>query len=313
MKQFVYPATSTGEVFRELTRENNLQIERHPSSQVVTGLYYKLKKIPDRIVHALFNPPPEDPLLTWEDDEKLRFFHFKGGMNLCEWDERHGFRLSPPYYHSKSIVAGEPILFGIGVLRKARREQTTGEAMFGLAPAPKIISEFVEIYGSHTIRNKDNGIVRNDAWESTNIILGDSYGELEQLIRRRQDEEFLEVYLSEIQNMTKPVQARYRDPSHNHVFLNGLGLAHKNPAFPWRVMHEKHRLSQQIWEEPPNTTYELIERVDFLLKNTFVDINGIEARIEYEHQCLIEGIIERRHRNKDGIDISGYDGWLQIE
>ena len=101
MKQFVYPATATGEAFRELTRENNLQINRRMPSSPVIGLHYEIKRIPDRILHTLFEPDYDLPRAT--DEEKLEFFHFNGGTNLCLWNQRHGLRLAQ-LFACKSIV-----------------------------------------------------------------------------------------------------------------------------------------------------------------------------------------------------------------
>lgn len=91
-----------------------------------------------------------------------------------------------------------------------------------------------------------------EPWESTNIILGDEFGEIQQLYDRRDDTSFLE-------GLCRALPLEY--------------CGYGSPSGEWKQVHEWHLRTQAIWKNPPATPAELLDRVEYVLSHTTLDSN----------------------------------------
>lgn len=128
---------------------------------------------------------------------------------------------------------------------------------------PKVTSEKAKTTMSAIMFNE----LRSERkfYESTNEMLADTYGELEQIAARRDDKQFLSQYLEKMRETihqmfeVMPEERAFRLPGYSQVWFKHVSLG--------------------IWYQPPETIDELLERADFLLKNTFIDEHAVEKTI----------------------------------
>lgn len=282
-KKFVYPASKKHEIFRHITRESPLK-----------GSSYNIN----------FELVP-DEICRWKS---LDLFGRKGGINLCHdgisciGEHPGGPRLS---YHGwgplseVGPVAFEPISYGVGVFREwVTRQRGAFAAVMGDGAIPKIVSKFgnsrlvLVKLGELTEEDKEGRpwMVERTIYESTNYIYGDSYGELEQIFNKRNNKQFLDTYISNLKRATK---------LKSHVcyslsYLNGLeiispegmDLVPEILSVPWWNNHINS--GNALWNKPPENRVELIERVDYLLKNTYIDDNPNFEVTDYNYMNLME-------------------------
>jgi len=126
-----------------------------------------------------------------------------------------------------------------------------------------------------------------EPWESTNLIYGDSYGELEQLWQRRSEAALLESL----------VAAFARINAANAPMFYG----------PPKSITRKH-LALGLWSQPPRNRQELIVRVQTILQNTKIDGKASAILVERPKRP------ERPKQQEDSEswrDDSGHDGWLR--
>lgn len=277
MKKFVYPEHKSHAAYREITRENDL-----PSKGSVYYIPQNVKPevaFPQGIPNFVKTQNQIDHMFMNEAGINLCYYYIEGVMKILSG----GFRLSRHCHDRSGPVAHEPISWGIGVFRPVRTEQSAYQSMLGFKPFPKISSKATKVLKYQLL---DSGAKKDPQrpwlqtktlYETTNIILADSYGELEQLFRRRNDSQFLRNYLRDLQENTefKTISANLFAPAgmnyYSSLFVNG-----------WL-----NHIKLGLWKEPPKTKKELIERVGFLLEETIVDRNPIEVITSYEHKCYM--------------------------
>ena len=109
-------------------------------------------------------------------------------------------------------------------------------------------------------------------FESTNLILADTYGELEQLQHRSKDKAFLEKYLEQLKQT-----AKFNEHYLPFETPNGFIGYRKELVLAWT----KH-IKNGLWQNLPQSTGELSDRVNFLLENTLVDTNARTIVTDYE-------------------------------
>ena len=222
------------------------------------------------------------------------FISENGGINLCHSYIRvrgireGGFRLAR---HSKDYdgpTALEIISWGVGIFRENKTEQDTSYVkVTGETPLPKINSNYLKTIQHHLIPTEDyetddNGdyteeIVKSvKRFESTNLILADSYGELEQLRSRTEDKDFLKKYLKQLRRTTEFVQYPNLD------FEAPKGILEASPKLTnaWT-----EHIKNGLWANPPESIDELLERISFLLENTLVDENPKEVVTDYKYHA----------------------------
>ena len=200
--------------------------------------------------------------------------------------------------HGPGLLAGELLCFGTGMLR-ARNDD----------PVEQIHHYLWRQYGRlHTrhelvyarIRALHWGSLplldqrRKESYDSTNLIYGGTFGELEQLWERRADTAFLEQVARTLQRM----RAQAEVAAFLHPPLNLAGVMNL------------HLRCQAVWKSPPSSARALLRRVEYILGNTAVDSAPTTVFRWLESQPEAQPRSGASRSNGWTRDRSGYDGWL---
>lgn len=222
-EKLVYEATFDEELFRRVT--SNADLDRYNLYQW-DGLL-----TPELIFGGQSNDI--DDLVRVSAKEKLALkvarvetrqnlysiFLSRGGINLChQLNPRHqtypGIRVWRTYDGTREPIATDLLVTGAGVLHPTRVEKRTAyeKAKNKLCGDPNAYPDIVpvkrskmsSILATHIVAyelNLGSEIERvSIQYHSTNRVYGDAYGEIEQLWRRRDDINFLERYLHDLQD-----------------------------------------------------------------------------------------------------------------
>jgi len=263
MGKFVYLVNEQHSPYRELTREIELSTE---------------------FCNVIYNPDAKISLEIFRDEKACAETLTKAQLNKFFFGEGAGLNLCSPRIVSRGIkyagnrmhkgfngyypVASERIIYGIGLFRNARTEQSLYQALLGIPPEPLIDSSSVErvVYYERRKADPERLTFKEHNWyESTNIILADEYGELEQLFKRKNETLLMDRYLEDLQELpTKRIPINI--PSYNLHLKRGL------------------------WQEPPKNRTEMIERIELILDNIYTDTNANLILTDYEHLDLCETI-----------------------
>jgi hypothetical protein len=305
-KTFVAINDPVHSLIRGITRHTPLRVGHAPDESLIVHYSFREQDLPE----AYYS---------------LAAFHALGGMSLkalrCgKWQVRPGDKAGLParvnYFdvvrldrrcvrdlrlkikpHEPSMLAGELLCFGAGMLR-ARNDD----------PVERIHHYLWRQYGRlHTRREVIYGRIRalhlsslpllyqrqKESFDSTNVIYGDAFGEVEQLWERRADTVFLDQVAAALQPMRTRAEVA--------VFLH--------PPLNIQAVMKLHLRAQGIWKSPPASGRALLRRVESILGNTVLDT--APATVFPQPEPGLEP--ERRSGASPSLgwrDRSGYDGWL---
>jgi len=200
--------------------------------------------------------------------------------------------------HGPGLLAGELLCFGTGVLR-ARNDD----------PLERVYQYLRRRYGRlHTRHELVFARIRalhwnslpllyqkqKESFDSTNLIYGDTFGELEQLWERRADTVFLDQVAHALQRM--------RSQAEIAAFLH--------PPLNLEAVMRLHLRCQAIWKSPPSSARALLRRLEFIFGNTVVDIAPTSVFHTPDPGPEAETRFGAGRGREWHADRSGYDGWL---
>ena len=300
-ERFVYPQHSLYEPYRELARSAELKVNDYGVPIRDNGrtqdVRYTWVPVSVELAYAHDLPYMQPKhLKRAEDDIEGRttyFWHQGGGVNTISSRKRwpggftnEGYRLKRKdtnTWGDDSPQANELISFGVGLMRPLKSRLKGFDvalAQFeGVEPvAERADSPLIERGMTHIVtidaHNGNEWTEAPFALESTNLIMPEVLGELQQLLERIDDTAFLEAYLYDLLITCTPVEL---DLSHllpkvdnepSKVFVPpSLGYSLKHS---WRTAHMRH-IEQGIWDTPPTNVSELRYRINYLIDAIIID------------------------------------------
>ncbi len=198
----------------------------------------------------------------------------------------------------RGLLAGELLSFGIGVLR-ARTDAPAQPEQFELrrthgrlqCSREKVYAR-IRALSWNSLPLLGNG--QTETFDSTNLVYGDTCGELEQLWERRADIDLLEAIAHSLQALRRHGQVDdYLCPPLNRAEVVRLHLSHG------------------LWKTPPANGRALLRRLEKILANLVIDDAprtvpaGLAAHAD---QAVAR---DPDDTNTWEQDRSGYDGWLR--
>lgn len=294
-KRFVYPANHRNELYRAFTGQWR-ELKNEPYD-LVYDIASRLPKVFVETEISFDEEPVDLSKYQWDPTTSTQWFYMAGGVNLCNGSKypQMGLRLATKgMCDSSGPTALEPLTFGVGAFRKTFCKQTLFQSVVGEAPHKKTDSDLLRINARYIVPTErseadQRRVIDRITWESTNLIYGDSLGEIEQLLRRREDKEFLQAYLQTIQETGRRIDRKNPAPN-NHMPYSGRVSYVGMPYLSGRVLPAwvDHVENQGIWDKPPQSTEELVERAQFIWDNTFHDIKTKEVLTAYKHESHMD-------------------------
>jgi hypothetical protein len=217
-----------------------------------------------------------------------------GGFDAVRLDRRccRDLRLAPDG-RPLGLLSAELLSFGTGILR-ARNDN----------PAEPVHRRLGRRYGRlwsrhelvfarlHTLFGPSGSGAQKESFDSTNLIYGDSLGELEQLWERRADVAFLDQVADSLQGLRQ----------HGHF------NASVHPPMHLPELKKLHLRSQAMWQRPPATGRSLLRRIEYILNHTLIDSSPCVA-LENADPPSPAAQFDFPNHDWQGDD-SGFDGWL---
>jgi hypothetical protein len=197
------------------------------------------------------------------------------------------------------MLAAELLTYGTGTLRArnddpaegAQRElwrhhgriETRHEVVFARIRA---------LQGNDCLRLRGT---RKETFDSTNVILGDALGEIEQLWERRADTAFL----------GQVARSLHRLPRQGEI------AAFLHPPLNLEAIIKSHLRAQALWRTPPANARGLLRRLEFILDHTTVDSAAMTRFDPPRPTPRPEAGVWIDRSAEWQADPTGYDGWLE--
>jgi len=196
------------------------------------------------------------------------------------------------------MVATELLSYGTGMLR-ARNDDPSERiheylwSQYGRLQTKREVV-FARIRALHRNSMLPARAVGKESFDSTNIIYGDTFGEIQQLWDRRADTAFLEQVARSLQAMRRRMEI----------------AAYLNPPMNLEEVMKLHRRAQARWKTAPANARTLLKRVEFILDHTMVDTSCETVYRWRKPEPESESTLRDQDTPRWGGDRSGFDGWL---
>lgn len=155
-----------------------------------------------------------------------------------------------------ALLVGDLLSFGVGTLRRMNPHWADGRLHTELEQAS------ARIWALGQAATGTNPAGAKQVFDSSNVIYGDAFGQLEQLWERRAEMSFLDQVSAEL-----GVYRRWRElPPPVNAPLN------------WAAVAGIHVRSQARWHVPPQSGRALLRRVEWILENTILDSRATTLR-----------------------------------
>lgn len=293
-------------MLRELTRRTPLVPRRHATGQ--TTLEYRATRQPRPEVQP--QPATNHPLAAasrraaelarWRVSVigKSEILGRLGHFDIVKVDRRccRDLRLKNDSAAPGMVAAGL-LAFGAGTLRARNDNPQEPLHSYLRERYGRLQSRHEVVFGRlrtlHCRSDSELRIVEKESFDSTNLIYGDAYGEIEQLWERRADIAFLDLVAGSLQG----------------IRLRGHLAGFVYPPLHLSALLELHLRAQPLWKSPPATGRALLRRVEYILDHTVVD-------------SLPQTLIARPRRpiqlppmpaKEWESDPSGYEGWMGFD
>jgi hypothetical protein len=239
------------------------------------------------------------PMIKWrvQEEDKAGIAQRINYFDAVHLDRRcwRDLRLKPAKL-GPEMLAAELLSFGTGMLRA--RNDDPGERIhqFLWSQNGRLESRHEVVYGRlramHRISLPHACQTGKESFDSTNLIYGDAFGELEQLWDRRAELDFLDRVALSLQRMSGQAE---------------ISSLHDPPLDPPRLLN-LHLRRQAIWKVPPATGRALLARIERILDHVTLDCSPVTIYQGRESETRRNNVA--RDTDEREVDPSGYDGWL---